>query len=473
MRKRAIIAAFWSAVEQIGAVGLNTIFMMLFARMLTPTDFGVYASAALITGFGSKLALLGFDSVLVQREELTSEILNSAFCFSLAIAIFECGILALVLFVFPQIFSSDVAAIMPIMAFSMVVTTVTLLLTSTLRRDLKMKALARRTIFANILSGLIATPYIIAGFGVMGLVIQTVVGALITLLLTIRIMDWRIRPAFDAKKIKEIILFGLPVTGADLLTHYNRESPKIFVGMILGVEALGIMSMAVRLMNLIMNVVGTALTRVILPVIAKVRRVGGDVASAYLRMVRLASSIIFPVFLLCMVLSEQVIVLVLGDQWHTAASVLQFLCGAGVLTTLNYLNGSTIVAIGKPSARFWFSCVRTVVGSTLLLVATPYGVAAAGAAFFVRGIFVEPAQLIYLLRELSLKVGSYARSLKGAVLASSIALSVSIAILSYLPSSAIVQVLAVTIISAIVYLCVLYKAEREIFFEFKGLIGKR
>ena len=77
LKQRALSATLWSAVEQIGARGLSTIFMLVFARFLSAEDFGIFAAATLIIGFGSTLAQLGLNTVVVQRIELNTSALSA------------------------------------------------------------------------------------------------------------------------------------------------------------------------------------------------------------------------------------------------------------------------------------------------------------------------------------------------------------------------------------------------------------
>ena len=66
-----------------------------------------------------------------------------------------------------------------------------------------------------------------------------------------------------------------------------------------------------------------------------------------------------PAFGLCAVLSGPTVELLLGQRWLSIAPVVSFLCAAGLLTTLDYLNGSALVARGAPKGRLTFPSARS------------------------------------------------------------------------------------------------------------------
>lgn len=475
LKQRALSATLWSAVEQIGAKGLSTIFMLVFARYLSAEDFGIFAAALLAMGFAATFARFGLNTVIVQRPELDTRALSTAFWMALGASLVMAVALAALASPLARLFGDQaIAPLVPVLALGMVMSAAAEMLTALLRRELNMKALARRTLLANAISGVIATPFILNGFGAWGLVIQSVGGAVLTLVLTVLLIGWPVRWAFDRRVGREMLRFGAPVTGADLLTYYNRESPKMFVGFFLGVEALGLFSMAMRVMNLLLQVVGVTLSKVTLPVMSQVNRASpARMGEIYLRLVRLAGVIILPVYLLAIVLGDPLVATLLGPAWAEIVPVMAFLSGAGLLTNFNYINGSTLVALGKPQARFIFSTARAVVGSILLLIATPFGAVAAGAAFLLRGLIVEPMQLLYLLRSMNLPIARYFSQVQRALLAALVMVMIGVGLLVLMAGQPPMLVLGLSVPVALSgYGLALFLFDKRLITELRGLLGK-
>lgn len=233
--------------------------------------------------------------------------------------------------------------------------------------------------------------------------------------------------------------------------------------------------MAMRVMNLPLQVVGVALTRVTLPVMSQVNRSSPErMGEIYLRMVRLAGVIILPGFLLVIVLREPLVAVMLGPTWAEIVPIIAFLCAAGLLTNFNYFNGSTLLSMGDSNARFRFSIVRALVGSVLLVLATPFGTLAAAAVLLLRGVVVEPLVLLYLLERLHLSRAQYLRQMQGSALAALVLVAVwmgLIALCDALPQF-VVLVLAGTG-ALLAYGATVFIVDKPLTVELRGLGKKR
>ena len=172
--------------------------MLIFARFLTAEDFGLFAAGVLVMGFASQLAVFGLNTVIVQRPDLETRALSTAFWMAFGLSVLLAGALTACAAPVARSFgSAAIAELIPFLAVGMVAATASALLTALLRRDLNMRALARRTLLANTISGLIALPFVLWGFGTWGLVIQSAGGSVLTLVLTLLVVGWPVRAMFD------------------------------------------------------------------------------------------------------------------------------------------------------------------------------------------------------------------------------------------------------------------------------------
>ena len=85
---------FWTAVDkysgQIIAIGIS----MVLARLLTPGDYGIVATATVFLSFLGIFTSIGIGPAVIQRKDLTQEDLNNIFTFTVIIG----GICALIAF---------------------------------------------------------------------------------------------------------------------------------------------------------------------------------------------------------------------------------------------------------------------------------------------------------------------------------------------------------------------------------------
>lgn len=476
IKKRAVSAMIWSVVGQIGSTGLSTIFILVFARFMSPSDFGVFASGTLVTGLASHLAGLGLGTALVQRSTLDARTLSTAFWMCLgtsvvfAVALVALSVPIALLFKDPRI--SDIIA--PL-AFAMVLGSVTTILTAILRRDLNMKSLANRTLVANLLSGVVATPLALNGYGAFALVTQAVVGATLSLIATIILTGWPVRMQFDHVTAKEMLGFSIPVMKSDFLSIFNMESPKLFIGLLLGTDMLGVYSMASRLFNMLLMVLGATMSSVAFPLLSEVHRTSpGRVYEAHLRLFRLAATVYVPIFLLCSVLSEQLIAITLGSHWSAAAPVAALLCLAGFPVGLGYVNGATFLAIGRSQLRYRFVLFGALIGTPLLAAATPFGLVWVGVALLLRSVIIESFITRSILKILGGRFPGDLSVLKAAVLAGIVLVALGSLVLTVLNETTALTTIFVTSAVALAgYAFCIWFVDRAIVREIWSLIEHR
>jgi PST family polysaccharide transporter len=91
---------------------------------------------------------------------------------------------------------------------------------------------------------------------------------------------------------------------------------------------------------------------------------------------------------------------VLGQKWHAAVPVLQFLSLAGVGSTLQTLNWSTVQAMGRPGVMLRFRLFSAPVTLVAFAIGLHWGVVGVAASFAVSRFVVTPVSTFITCRTL-------------------------------------------------------------------------
>jgi O-antigen/teichoic acid export membrane protein len=475
IKKKAVSALIWSAAGQVGATGISTIFVLIFARFVSPEGFGIFAIGSLLAALSANLSGMGLSTALVQRETFDDDVFSTAFWISVGTATaLAIAITALAGPIAALFSAQELAEIVPFMAFAMVMANATALLSAILRREMNLKALANRTIAANLTSGAVATPLVINGYGIYALVTQYVIAAGLTLILTIFLTGWRARLQFHRSIAGELLRYGIPVMKADFVSVFNMESPKFFIGLFLGTTTLGIYSMASRLLNMLLMIFATTLSSVAFPLLSETNRTTPErMKEMHLRILRLAALAYAPLFTLLAILSEEVVALALGPHWAGASNVTAILCLAGIPLSLGYVNGATAMALGHPQMRYRCILTGAVIGTLLLAVMAPFGLIWAGGALLLRSLVAETLLAKGVLRLASVPMRDVLPMLKVPVVGSgSIAIVAGLVYLA-LPASDLVKACCVVIFGMGVYASLVLLLDRSSVTEIRSLITAR
>jgi PST family polysaccharide transporter len=401
-------AVGWSFLAQFLDHVLTVGFVVILARFLVPADFGIVAAAMVLQILAIELATWGIDKELLQRENATDSDFSTGFWLA---SIFSLGLALLVMALAPQIArvigDSIVVPVLRLLSIVVVFQSVTAVLMARLIRSMEMARFTQIMLLSKSTAGIVAVTLATSGYGIYALVAQNLASAILCFAMALLWGRWRPDLSFDRQIAAEILRFGAPMSASNLLAAFNRESPKLLVGAFLGPTALGYFSMAMRVTNLLTSLLVLTYSRVSVPAFAQIRSDTKRLSSAYLYTVRLISTVLLPAFVLTAILSGTLVLTLFGPQWHTAGDVLAILAAAGILTGANYINGAILISLGRPGIRLGFAFIRALVGTALLLWMAPYGLLAMAAALVVRGLVVEPAQLLYVLRTIGLKLSEY------------------------------------------------------------------
>jgi O-antigen/teichoic acid export membrane protein len=123
-------------------------------------------------------------------------------------------------------------------------------------------------------------------------------------------------------------------------------------------------------------------------------------AEAWARGNQVISAVNVPAFLGMAVVAPDFVPVVLGHKWHAAVPVLQFLSLAGVGTTLQTLNWSTVQAMGRPGVMLRFRLFSAPVTLLAFAIGLHWGVAGVAASFAVSRFVVTPVSTFITCRTL-------------------------------------------------------------------------
>ncbi len=105
------------------------------------------------------------------------------------------------------------------------------------------------------------------------------------------------------------------------------------------------------------------------------------------------------------------------------------------------------------------------------MIATPFGLVAAAAAYALRSIIVDTIQLLYLLPKLQINLIDYIRRIRGAVISGLILFGTGLLMTEILSTySALTVLISAGSVAVSAYFLTLYVMDKQLFVELRGLI---
>ena len=115
MKVEVAKATFWAALETGGAQLSTFLFFVVFARILTPDEFGVYALALAIVGTVNIVLFQGFGDALIQVENLEESYTSTVFWTNMMLALGMILLLQVIALLGPTLFNEPM--IRPVIAW--------------------------------------------------------------------------------------------------------------------------------------------------------------------------------------------------------------------------------------------------------------------------------------------------------------------------------------------------------------------
>ena len=211
------------------------------------------------------------------------------------------------------------------------------------------------------------------GFGIWALILGHLFMRLVAAIGYNIIAPCWVMPAFDFKGFSGIAGFSGLATVNDVLRYIFNIFGNISIGKLLSKADLGVFSVARNLANLPSDKIGELLNHLGLSSFAKLQN-EKEVAGQYLlKSLKLASLVLFPMYLGMCAVSPELISLVLSDKWLAAIIPFQILCLSSPLRMLSEMLATTSTAVGEP-AKNTKALLLSFVMLPIMLAGIQYGV---------------------------------------------------------------------------------------------------
>lgn len=362
---KAASGVIWLTAQKWAIRLFGFVTIALLTRLLTPEDFGILAAASTVLPFFYILADLGFTAYLVQVEKTTERMLSTAFWYSLISGTFLYGALWLAAPALGAVFGDPrIVTVLQALSLWVVVTAVGSVPTALLRREMRFTAIAVQGTVGAVVAQVIALVLAFGGYGVWALVAQTLVAAIVSTLLAWFCAKWRPKWAFDRHDLTRMARFGWQVLGVEFVAMLRAWGEAAVISARLGPAALGYMSIAQRLVQIVQDLTGSAIVPVTNVAFAKIRDSKERLRNAYLRALRMTYFVLSLPLTIVAVAAPLIIPIIFGNGWEESYQVAQILAVAGSLSVGAWLDHGLYYAVGRPGA--WFRYAVVIDGLTLL-----------------------------------------------------------------------------------------------------------
>jgi len=394
LKKRALGAAAWALVRTGGDQLIRFTLFVYLARVLTPADFGVFAVATIIVDYGRLLSSAGLNEAIIQAETADDELLNTIFWSLMGLTVVVASVLAIGS---PLLASfSGVPAAQPFMAAlagCLLLGPLASVHATMAVRNFKNKKLTARSLIASAVGAAAALVSAYAGLGLWSLIVQQVVGGVLSVVVTWIAFPWRPRLQFSIPRLRTVWRFSGNLLLARALQMSVLRVQSLLAARFLGPAMLGQFRIAGRSFELLNMAFISPVSSAALPTLARLQSDPKAFNNAYARMISLCCLAACPVAFGFAAVSQDAVPLIFGARWMPAVPAIQMLALLSPATVLAAFAGPALAAQGRTDVTVKFAWMQLIGTTIFSLIAVRFGIVALAGAYVLRSYLTLPVQL--------------------------------------------------------------------------------
>ena len=348
--------------------------LSVLARLLSPTDFGLVAMVTAIVGVAEIIRDFGLSSAAIQAKSLNDAERSNLFWVNVGVGA-ACSVVAIA--AIPLIIAfygtPKVGPIVLSLAWLFIVSGINTQFRAELSRSLRFKALAVTDIVAQSAAIGVAIVAAAMGAGYWAIVAQQATLTVLTCLSNVAFCSWRPGLPRRSVSIARFFRFGGGVLGTQVIGYATNNLDNVAIGAVNGAGPLGLYSRAYQLLMVPLNQINAPMTRVVLPVLARVQ----DEAKRYERYVLRAQMVgcyvLATLFAIAAGASVPIVAILFGKQWSGVAPIFAALAIGGVFRGIAQVSYWVYLSRGETGAQLKMYLVTRPPMIAMILAGLPWG----------------------------------------------------------------------------------------------------
>ncbi len=377
LKSQAVHGVFWSSVERFSVQGVQFLIIVIMARLLSPTDYGLVGMLAIFLAVSQSLIDSGFSQALIRKQDRTETDNSTVFYFNIAV-----GLLLYVCLYFAAPWVSDfyrtpeLTPVMRVLCLGVVFNSLAVVQRALFTVRIDFKTQAKATLTAAVSSGIIGIWMAYSGYGVWAIVAQQLLNLGTNTLLLWVFSSWHPRLAYSWKSFRELFGFGSKLMVSGLMDTLYRNIYLIAIGRLFSASSLGYYTRAHQFADFPSSNLTGILQRVTYPVLCTIQDDDERLALIYRRFLRVSAFLIFPLMMGLAAVADPFILLLLKEKWLFTAILLQILCFSMMWYPIHAINLNLLQVKGRSDLFLKLEVYKKLIGIGILCLTIPMGLIA-------------------------------------------------------------------------------------------------
>lgn len=401
-KKQVALGFGWLSAFKLFAKALSLGKIVILARILAPTDFGIFGLVTVILSLAEIFTETGINPFLIQTKENPKKYLNTAW----VISIVRGAIIGVVLVALSLLVSRfyNEPSLLSLLLIASVIPVIKGFINPAeilFQRELQYHKDVYLRVALVITDVVFALIFVTVFKSALALVLSQVVAAGAEVVISHLLIRPRPRLEFKMPQLHEILRFGRWLNISGVFSYLGNNLDDLIIGKIMGTQSLGYYQNAYAMSQSSTAEIGELAAQASFPAYG---RIAADLPrlrrAFFMSFAGLAVLLAIPL-LLVLAYSQELVLIVLGEKWLPVVPILPWLTAAAYIQALN----SYMYPLNIIRSKTKYSAFVTFVYVVLMVVllahfTTTYGLVGAGKALFIVRLLIQPIILVALFRVL-------------------------------------------------------------------------
>lgn len=357
LSKDFISGVSYIALAKYSGVVVQLVITSILARLITPEEFGIVAIATVMIAFFNILSDIGIGPAIIQKKDLSFTDLSHIFSFTIYVG----AMMGLIFFFFAYPISnsynnSTLISVCQLLSICIFFSCANIVPLNFNYKEKNFKYISQITLGVQFISGCISVVAALTGLGLYAIVISQLLSSILLFICYYNRIRLKFYYKIEMKALRKIMSFSIYQFLFNIVNYFSRNLDKLLVGKYLGMVPLGYYEKSYKLMLLPLQNITFVITPVMQPIFSTFQNNYSEIINKYLKLISLLSYLAFPIVAVLYYVSDELILLLFGDQWIASIPAFKILTFTVGLQIVISTTGSIYQSINATKELFISGC---------------------------------------------------------------------------------------------------------------------
>lgn len=375
LKKQTFAGIIWTFADTFFVRGFSFVTMILLARWIGPTDFGLVGMIAVFIAVGKTLTDSGLTSSLIRTKEASQADFSTVFFVNIGMSLIVFLIIFAAAPVIADFFGYPILIdLVRVYCLVFIITAFSAVQLAILNRDMKFKKITKINLPSTLIGSAVGLYLGYNGYGVWSIVWMFLTTELIKGILLWLASSWKPKAIFSKTKFRHHYNFGYKLLLSGLLDTVFKNIYNVLIGKFFSAQTLGYYERAKQFSEYPSATLTGVIGSVTYPMLSKIQDNVERLERVYRKLIRISFFVIAPLMLGAAAVAEPLFLLVLGKDWLPAVLFFQILSLAMMLYPIHAYNLNILKVYGRSDLFLKLEIIKKGITTIAIIVAFQFGV---------------------------------------------------------------------------------------------------